>query len=138
MYSEKYGLKQITSVLNEEDVPAPYDDAYRKQAGRGWGPSTIRFILKNERYVGRFVWKKRTWVTDPATGARTYRMRGEDEWVTTEQPQLAIVTKDIWDASTPGSPSGGAPRVALAAPAAPATSSRAFSVAASAEQRCAS
>lgn len=24
-------------------------------------------------------------------------MRGEDEWVTTEQPHLAIVTKDLWD-----------------------------------------
>ncbi len=78
-------------------MPAPYDDAYRKQGGRGWGPSTIRFMLKNERYVGRFVWKKRTWVTDPATGARTYRMRGEDEWVTTEQPHLAIIAKDVWD-----------------------------------------
>ncbi len=54
-------------------------------------------MLKNERYIGRSVWKKRMWVTDPATGARTYRMRGEDEWVTTEQPQIAIVTKDLWD-----------------------------------------
>ena len=90
-------MKQIASFLNDEGVLAPYDDAYRKQGGRGWGPSTIRFILKNERYVGRFVWKKRTWVTDPATGARTHRMRGEEEWITTEQPHLAIVTKDLWD-----------------------------------------
>ena len=97
LYADSYGLRQIASLLNEEGVPAPYDGAYRKQGGRGWGPSTIRFMLKNERYVGRFVWKKRMWVTDPATGARTYRMRGEDEWVTTEQPQLAIVTKDLWD-----------------------------------------
>lgn len=59
LYAETRGLKQIASLLNEEGVPAPYDDAYRKQAGRGWGPSTIHFILKNERYVGRFVWKKR-------------------------------------------------------------------------------
>lgn len=97
LYAETHGLKQIASLLNEEGVPAPYDDAYRKQGGRGWGPSTIRFILKNERYVGRSIWKKRTWVTDPATGARTYRMRGEDEWVTTEQPHLAIVSNDVWD-----------------------------------------
>ena len=97
LYAETHGLKQIASFLNDEGVLAPYDDAYRKQGGRGWGPSTIRFILKNERYVGRFVWKKRTWVTDPATGARTHRMRGEEEWITTEQPHLAIVTKDLWD-----------------------------------------
>jgi hypothetical protein len=94
MYSENYGLKQIASVLNEEGVPAPHDDG---QGGRGWGPGTIRFMLRNERYVGRSVWKKRMWVTDPATGARRYRMRGEDEWVTTEQPHLAIVSKDLWE-----------------------------------------
>jgi len=94
---ESTGLKQIASVLNEDGVPAPYDDAYRKQGGRGWEPGTIRFMLKNERYIGRSVWKKRMWVTDPATGARTYRLRGEDEWVTTEQPHLAIITKDLWE-----------------------------------------
>jgi len=97
LYAEYHGLKQIASALNEERVPAPYDDAYRKQGGRGWGPGTIRFMLENERYIGRSVWKKRMWVTDPATGARTYRMRGQDEWITTEQPSLAIVPKDLWD-----------------------------------------
>ncbi len=97
LYAEDHGLKQIASLLNREGVPAPYDAAYRKQGGRGWGPSTIRFMLQNPRYVGRFVWKKRAWNTDPATGARTSRMRGEAEWVTTEQPQLAIVPRDLWD-----------------------------------------
>ncbi len=97
LYADNHGLKQIASLLNEERVPAPYDDAYRKQGGRGWGPGTIRFMLENERYIGRSVWKKRMWVTDPATGARTYRMRGQDEWITTEQPSLAVVPKDLWD-----------------------------------------
>jgi len=97
LYAENYGLKQIASLLNEDGVPAPYDDSYRKQGGRGWGPGTIRFMLKNERYIGRSVWKKRMWVTDPATDARTYRMRGEDEWVTTQQPHLAVVPKDLWE-----------------------------------------
>src|SRR6266498_1034291 len=49
LYAENYGLKQIASLLNEDGVPAPYDDAYRKQGGRGWGPGPIRFMLKNER-----------------------------------------------------------------------------------------
>jgi hypothetical protein len=39
LYAESHGLKQIASVLNEEGVPAPYDDAYRKQSGRGWDPA---------------------------------------------------------------------------------------------------
>jgi DNA invertase Pin-like site-specific DNA recombinase len=51
LYGDSYGLRQIASLVNEEGVPAPYDGAYRKQGGRGWGPGTIRFILKNERYV---------------------------------------------------------------------------------------
>ncbi len=97
LYADNHGLKQVASILNEERVPAPYDDAYRKQGGRGWGPGTIRFMLKNERYIGRSVWKKRMWVTDPATGARTYRMRGQDEWISTEQPSLAIVPQDLWE-----------------------------------------
>ncbi len=79
-------------------------------------------MLKNERYVGRFVWKKRTWATDPATGARTYRMRSEDEWVTTEQPQLAIVTKDVWDRVQARFAERRARRAALAGLAAAATS----------------
>ncbi len=33
--AESHGLRQIASLLNEEGVPAPYDDAYRKQGGRG-------------------------------------------------------------------------------------------------------
>ena len=97
LYADSYGLRQISSLLNEDGVPAPYDGAYRKQGGRGWGPGTIRFMLQNERYIGRFVWKKRTWVTDPATGARTSRMREKDEWVTIEQPQLAVISRELWD-----------------------------------------
>jgi hypothetical protein len=96
-YADGYGLKQVASSLNAEGVPAPYDAAYRKKGGRGWGPGTIRFLLRNERYIGKATWKKRMWVTDPATGARTHRLRPAEEWVSTEQPQLAVVSEDLWD-----------------------------------------
>ncbi len=37
------------------------------------------------------------WATDPATGARTHRLRPEEEWVSIEQPQLPVVPNDHWD-----------------------------------------
>lgn len=53
-------------------------------------------MLRNERYIGQFVWNKRKWVKDPATGKRRYVDRPKAEWVRTDHPELAIVSEELW------------------------------------------
>lgn len=54
-------------------------------------------MLRNERYVGQFVWNKRKWVKDPTTGKRRSVARPESEWVRLDRPDLAIVDRETWD-----------------------------------------
>lgn len=55
-------------------------------------------MLRNERYLGRVVWNRREWFKDPVTRKRRYRERPESEWVRSEDPKLAIIDKETWDA----------------------------------------
>ncbi|HTF41882.1 MAG TPA: recombinase family protein [Propionibacteriaceae bacterium] len=57
-------------------------------------PSTT--ILVNEKYLGRWIWNKTTFVKDPETGKRTPVARPKDDWVVEERPDLAIVDGDLW------------------------------------------
>ena len=63
---------------------------------RGWAVSTIHTILVNEKYLGRWIWNKTTFVKDPETGKRTPVARPKDDWVVEERPDLAIVDGDLW------------------------------------------
>jgi site-specific DNA recombinase len=68
-YANGKTLGAIAASLNHDQIPAPYDRDYTKRAGKGWGPSTIRAMLRNERYIGRFGWNRRQWIRHPTTGA---------------------------------------------------------------------
>jgi hypothetical protein len=76
--------------------PAPADGATKKKVP-GWSKSLLYAMLRNERYVGQFVWNKRKWTKDPATGKRRYIERPESEWVRAERFDLAIVDRDTWN-----------------------------------------
>jgi hypothetical protein len=88
-YADGVSTKQVAAELNAEKVRAPYD-------GRGWGHTTIRAMLRNERYVGRFVWNRRKWARSARTGKRVYRMRPIGEHVEHWLPELAIVSEELW------------------------------------------
>lgn len=76
----------------------PYDrGAYSKPAGRGWGHSTVRAMLRNERYIGRVSWNKRKWLRAGTQKRRLPRDRPQEEWVTAERPELVIVGRDLWN-----------------------------------------
>lgn len=93
-------LGRIAAALNADGVRAPYDGrGYSKPAGRGWGMNQIHSMLRNERYIGRVVWNKREFFRDPTTKKRHARLRPEKEWVTSEAPELAIVSRELWDAA---------------------------------------
>lgn len=114
------GLKSIAATLNAEGVPAPYDPRTKlKTVGRGWGHTTIRAMLLNERYAGTFVWNKRKFIRIPGKKNRRAIMRPRSEWITKEFPELAIVSPEVWSdtcarflRSTSKAPRGRPPRSA--------------------------
>jgi site-specific DNA recombinase len=95
-YAAGLSLGELINALNREGISAPADDRGYK-AIRGWSKSLLFFVLRNERYIGQFVWNKRQWFRDPITKRRRYRERPESEWIRTEQPELAIVDRETWD-----------------------------------------
>ncbi len=99
-YAAGESAHAIAARLNEEHVPAPYDPlGYEKRAGRGWATNQIQSLLRNERYIGRVVWNRREFYRDPKTKKRHARLRPENEWITIDAPDLAIVPRDLWDAA---------------------------------------
>ena len=97
-YAAGKSPKKIAFQLNKEGVPGP--------SGKAWGPTTIyghrrrgTGIINNELYVGKLIWNRLRYIKDPDTGKRVSRLNPEDQWVTTEVPDLRIVDQDLWDAA---------------------------------------
>jgi site-specific DNA recombinase len=63
----------------------------------GWGSSTIRAMLYNEKYAGVWRFKEREWVKVPGTNRRMPKARPADEVITLERPELRIVPAELWD-----------------------------------------
>ncbi len=89
-------MKSIARDLNVRKVPSPGSSWHRSVRRKDgyWLISTLNPLLQNERYVGRIVWNRSTWVKDPDSGRRTRRERPESEWVATDCP--ALVEADVW------------------------------------------
>lgn len=96
-YAAGESMKDIVSDLNVRGVPSPgagWNREKRRQDGR-WLISALHAILHNDRYIGRVVWNRSTWVKDPDSGKRSRRERPESEWIVTEGP--AIVDQVTWE-----------------------------------------
>jgi hypothetical protein len=95
-----YRLKPAeVMALNNEGVHSPSGGTRWGDRRRGWAPTTIKSVLENERYLGRFTWNKRRWIRSAGTRNRLSRARPAGEWITTEAPELALVTHEQWDAA---------------------------------------
>jgi len=99
LFSEGTSLKKIASLLNEEGIPAPHDGGRGNKIGHGWQHTTIRAMLLNERYRGRFTWNQSKWVRVSGRKSRRRVTRPEAEWVVNEYPELAIIPLELWDAA---------------------------------------
>ncbi len=97
-YANGRSLHTIAHALNRESIPFPGKDTRRGPERRGWAGSTVRVILRNEKYVGLWVWNKRRFLKDPDTGRRRPVQRPSDEWVRCEHPELRIVMAELWSA----------------------------------------
>lgn len=104
MAAEGMVPSRIAEVLNGEKIPSPlmYRRANQTDSLRGWNAAgditywtreNIRRIIKDERYTGCLVGRKRT-VVDLST-KRTEPVPKE-EWIVAENTHEALVTKEIF------------------------------------------
>jgi site-specific DNA recombinase len=94
-YAAGKSPREIAFALNKESVLSPH--------GKYWNPATIhgdrrrgRGLLNNELYIGVLSWNRNTWIKDPETGRRGYRLNADDEVVRTAVPKLRIIPQPLW------------------------------------------
>lgn len=84
-------LTHIVKDLNREGV------AGQIRAGRGWSPATLTRMLRNEKYVGRWIWNRTETRRDPTTGRRRKFSKPESAWIVQENDSLRIVPQGLWE-----------------------------------------
>lgn len=90
-YADGKSLAGIAKTLNGEGIPAPGSNR-----GRGWSPASIRDMLHNEAYVGRWSYSRTEWRTDPVTNRRRPRPRAPEDTVRREDDKLRIIEEPLW------------------------------------------
>lgn len=93
-------MRSIVSDFNRRGIPSPGANWKPRSDGnstRGrWLTSSLRAILRNEKYIGKHVWNRSQWVKDPDTGKRIRRERPESEWVVRWTEPL--IDMETWEA----------------------------------------
>lgn len=89
-------LSGIARKLNEDGVPSPREGTKHKR--KGWGASTVRSMLHNDKYTGTWKFKERQWVKIPGTNRRIARDRAASDVMVVERPELRIIDPDTWNA----------------------------------------
>lgn len=95
-YAAGTSANAIAAALNADRIPPPRSSRRDVATAPSWQHRTIRALLTNESYAGRWVWNRREWRKVPGTNRRTCRERPRSEWVTQERPELAIVDVATW------------------------------------------
>lgn len=94
MYAGGNSLQKIAKQLNAERVTSPQPQKGR--ISRSWCPSSIRTILRNDRYRGRVIWGKTIKVRS-RSGKRIYKRTTADKWVVKEIPAQRVIAEDLWE-----------------------------------------
>jgi len=95
-YLSGWSLARIAQDLNARGVPPPR--AGSKHRRQGWVDSTIRAILHNEKYAGRWSFKTLQWVRVPGTHKRAPRGRDRADVIVKERPELRILEPSLSEA----------------------------------------
>ena len=77
MYADGNSLATIAKTLDAEGVQAPQPP--RNRQTRAWCPSSIREMVRNERYRGVFVWNRTRKECNPEAGRKTSRPLNNNE-----------------------------------------------------------
>ena len=96
MSASGLSLKKVACTLNLEKVPPPRPRITNQHPT--WCPTAIREMLRRELYVGRMVWNRSHFVKVPGTNKRVARPRPRSEWRMMEQPELRIISEELWQA----------------------------------------
>lgn len=88
-YASGTGVETIVTRLNRAAMPGP--------RGRRWLAGTVRTVLSNEKYRGLLIWGKQSVDRRPGTRQRVLRTLPRDQWHVQEQPDLRIVSDDLWN-----------------------------------------
>ncbi|EMI56269.1 recombinase family protein [Rhodopirellula sallentina] len=90
MYAnQKLSPAKIAKVLDGESA-----------LGRStWGPSSVTQMLGNEKYIGKWRWKKTTTVQDPITGKKCAVTVPKEDQFEKEFPERSIISQELWDAA---------------------------------------
>jgi site-specific DNA recombinase len=67
-YAHGRSMKAIAQDLNQRRIAFPAKDTKRGPTRLGWAVSTIRVILRNEKYAGVWVWNKTRFLKDAPEG----------------------------------------------------------------------
>ncbi len=96
-YAEGRSGRYIADLLNGNGVSGPRGDI--------WHPTTIlgnrkrgTGVLNNALYVGKLVWNRQRWMTNPYTGCRVSRLNDPALWVIADVPELRIIQQRLWKA----------------------------------------
>lgn len=84
MYADGYGYMMICNKLNNE--------GYKTKLGRSFAKNSISEILRNEKYLGRYVFNKRL---SKKSGNRKFK--SDDEIVRIDNALPSIVSQELWD-----------------------------------------
>lgn len=92
-YSEGEGLRTIAKDLNARGIKPP--KAGKRGTG-SWAFTSIREMVRRERYRGVLIWGKKEKTYKGGTKVRVDRPK--EEWVTLHVPELRIVDDALWTA----------------------------------------
>lgn len=85
--------ERIAKQLNRDQVEPARRGRYKH---KGWTADTVRSVLHNEAYVGKWTFGRRRWVKVPGTNKRRPRVTSSDQWVVREYPDRRIIDKVTW------------------------------------------
>jgi len=81
----------IVNDLNRREVPG----RFRKT--KKWSAPTISRMLRNEKYVGRWIWNRTEHRRDPRTSKTRHLPKDPSKWHVIEDESLRIVPQELWE-----------------------------------------
>ena len=89
LFADGWSVSEIAGLLDRGNVPAP-------RAGTGWPGSGVWRTLKNEKYIGKRIWRNTPQSIHPETGKTVTPKNLSQMWICTEVPDLRLIPDDLW------------------------------------------
>jgi site-specific DNA recombinase len=83
-------ITAIVKALNTDGVQG------RRRIRHGWSASTVSRLLRNEKYIGRWLWNRTETRRDPRTGRLRKFPKPESEWHRIDDETLRIIPDSVW------------------------------------------